>query len=614
MTKISMEILDKIPSKTGVYLMRDEGETVIYVGKAKNLRSRVRSYFIKQENARPAIHYLVKRTAQIETILTDTEKEALILEKTLIKRHRPRYNISFRDDKSYFNLKLDIESPYPRLALVRKVRRDRALYFGPYASSQAVKETLKTLQSHFPLRTCRDSQFSHRSRPCLNFEIGRCSAPCTDQIDNHEYRRLVDGTILFMKGKKRELVANLRKRMKEASDDLVFEEAARIRDRIAAIEKTIEGQKVVSYRWGNADIHAWHTETGRMTVEVLHIREGKLIDARTFNFSIKSHSPEEAFSSFFTQFYDEGRGIPDEILVPHELEEMDVVKGWLSEERGKGVRIRVPRRGEGKRLLEMAAENATSAFRDEMKREEEQLEVLNGLKNKLGLKVIPRIMECTDISNIGGKEAVGSVVRLEDGKLQKEGYRKYKIRTVEGADDYAMMYETLKRHLRRNKDSHNLPDLMVVDGGKGQLGVAVEVLRELQIKETGVISLAKPRIEKGREDERSQDRVYTPRLKEPLVLQKGSPELLLLQRIRDEAHRFGVTYHKGLRAKKGARSRLDNIPGVGKARKEALLRHFGSMRAIQEATVEALMEVPKIPKDLGVRIHQEISSPGDKAR
>lgn len=607
MIKISLEILDKIPSKTGVYLMKDEQGTVIYVGKAKNLRSRVRSYFSSQENSRPATRYLVRRVVNIETILTDTEKEALILENTLIKRSHPRYNINFRDDKTYFNLKLDIESPYPRLTLVRKVRKDDALYFGPYASSQAVKETLKTLQSHFPLRTCRDAQFLHRSRPCLNFEIGRCSAPCTGQIERDEYRRLVDGAALFMKGKKRELIADLRARMKVASKELGFEEAARIRDRIDAIEKTIEGQKVVSHRGGNSDIHAWHMAGGKMAVEVLHIREGKLVDARTPSFSIKSLAPEEAFSSFFTQFYAEGRGIPEDILIPHVMENMEAIEGWLSDERGKDVRIRVPRRGEGKRLLDMARKNAVNALRDEQRRVEEQAKALEVLQKRLGLRVRPRSMECVDISNIGGKEAVGSVVRLEDGRPKKEEYRRYRIRTVKGADDYAMMYETLNRHFKRRKEAHHLPDLIVVDGGKGQLGVAVEVLRELQIKGMDVVALAKPRIQKGRETERSQDRVYIPRLKDPLVLPKNSPELLLLQRLRDEAHRFGWTYHKKLRAKKGTRSLLDKIPGVGKARREALLRHFGSFQAIRDATIEEILEAPKIPQNLARLIHQELA-------
>jgi excinuclease ABC subunit C len=612
------------PRGPGVYLMKaGEGE-VLYVGKARDLRARIRAYFARTD-ARAMIPFLVSRIRDVEFIVTGTEKEALILENTLIKEHRPRYNVLFRDDKSYFHIRIDPQGLFPHFQLVRRPKRDGSRYFGPYPSAGAARETLRFLQTIFPLRSCRDQELKGRRRPCLEHEIGRCTAPCVGRIDAAAYGRLVRDGIAFLDGRERVLVGELRDRMNEAAEALRFEEAAALRDRIAAIEETLEKQRIFSLTGRNRDLFGLHREGDLTQVSLLYLRNGRVIGQKTFPLIHLRAETAELLSSLLKRYYDGMADIPDEIVLSEPLEDSDVIAEWLGEKRGRRVAVVAPRRGETLALLKIAGRNAENAFRTARQAADRPEAALELITEKLKLRRLPRRIECFDISNLGGKYAVGSMVTFAAGIALKSGYRRFRIRTVGGADDYAMMYEVLRRRYEKRE---GLPDLLIVDGGKGQLGVALAVLKDLGCEGVEAIALAKERddpaggpVAAGSADEgqgkepsrdgcrqlaqtpgRSEDRVFLPGRKDPVYLSRWPAALFLLQRIRDEAHRFAVSYHRKVKQKEDLRSLLDHIPGIGAVRRKALLTFFGDLKRIRGASVPELTQVAGIGEETALRI------------
>lgn len=605
--------LTKIPTATGVYLMKGADGAVLYVGKAKQLRNRLRGYFSAAGDGRAHIRFLMARVRDIETIVTDTEKEALILENTLIKRHRPRYNINLRDDKTYVSLRLDPREEFPALRVVRKVPRDGALYFGPFASSTAVRDTLKELYRIFPLRHHPLAACRLRGRPCLFFQIGQCSAPCHGHIDAAAYGELVKGVIALLSGREREVVGMLRERMLAASAAMRFEEAARLRDQLRAIEQTVEKQKVVAPGGGDQDVVGLHREGGEVEIAILFVRQGKLVDRRSFAIDWKLDE-EELLSGFLQQFYGRDLVIPAQLLLPLLPEDADTLAEWLAERKGSKVEVLAPRRGAKRELVELAERNALEAFRERGSRREAREGVLKEIQERLRLSRLPRRMECFDISNAQGQQSVGSMVVAIDGEPAKAGYRQFRIRSVAGADDYASLYEVLRRRLSRGQKEALLPDFILIDGGRGQLGVATRVLEELGLSGTvDCAGIAKSRVlanVRGRALERSEERFFLPGRKNPVLLRQGSPALFMLERLRDEAHRFAITQHRKLRHKTTLGSTLETLPGVGPTRRKDLLRHFGSLKRIRAASLDELLAVPGLPEKVARTIAAHFS--GDR--
>ena len=605
------EKMASAPRAPGIYIMLDARRKVIYVGKANDLKSRVGSYLTGRDT-RPMAPFLMARVQSIEFITTDTEKEALILENNLIKKHRPRYNVILRDDKTYCHLSLNPSEAFPRLRLVRKRQNDAALYFGPYPSGLAARETLRFIQRIFPLRTCRDRDFQLRARPCLEFQIGRCLAPCKNRIDEAAYRTLVENAVSFLRGRRRELISDLKKQMSEAAQSLRYEDAARLRDRIGALEHALERQHVDAGGAADQDVLGVHSDSGTHRVCILFVREGKLLGSKSFTPVKTKADREEILSSALRQYYDEA-GLPEEILLPFSLSDEAVLLEWLAEKRQRSVRITVPQRGAKKALVDMACANARELQASDRKKDEQKTAVLQFLRERLSLAGLPRRIECFDISNLGGKNAVGSMVVFQDGEPDKSAYRRFRVRGPNEPDDYGMMREVLTR---RFQGRDPVPDLLVVDGGKGQLNVALAVLSDLKIK-LDVIGLAKEersflaakRRLQGK-PAKSEDRVYLPRRKDAIYLSSSPAALSLLQRLRDEAHRFAVSYHRKLKQKNDFRSALDDIPRLGSRRKSILLRHFGSLERIRSCSPEELQALPGIGRALAETIHKVLSSGG----
>ena len=601
-------LLNKIrnaPKTPGVYLMKDRDGGILYVGKSKDLRSRVNAYF-SGTDSRCMIPFLVSRIHDIDFILTETEKESLILENHLIKKYRPKYNVDFRDDKAYFNIRIDSKDVYPRYQLVRRTQKDGAYYFGPYPSSAAAKETLRFLQTVFPLRACSDNELKRRTRPCVEYQIKRCCAPCVGMIDGESYRKLVMDSISFLEGREKKLIRRLKEKMDQAAEALNFEEAAALRDRMSAVQETIQKQVIASHVSKDQDIWGLHEEGGRMQVCILHVRGGKLLGKRSFPLDALPVPPEEMLSSLIRQYYDEKPSVPPWILVPMNLEDHLAIEEWLREKRGGRVRIYVPRRGSQFELLTMAVKNAAQALKADMNAKHDLSENLAVLKEAFRMAKIPARIECFDISHMSGRHPVASMVTFLDGKPWKKGYRHFKIRTVEGIDDYAMMYEVLKR--RYLKDAPP-PDLLVVDGGRGQLGVALSVLRDLGVRQQDVVGIAKERNEINPGGvSKEEDRFYLPGRKDPVYLTRKPRALGIMQHIRDEAHRFAVTFFRRTKGKEDFHSLLDDIPGIGKKRKKALLKAFGDLGRIKSATVDDISSVEGIGPKQGRIIYDFMQS------
>lgn len=604
-----MGLEDKIaqlPSSPGVYLMRDAGGTIIYVGKARNLRQRVRSYFSTSGDSRWHVRFLVARIADIEVMLTDTEKEALLLENTLIKQHRPRYNLDLKDDKTYFSLRLDLNEPFPRFSIVRKIPRDNARYFGPYASASAAREVLRQVTRMFPLRHYPLGSCMARPRPCLYHQIGQCSAPCHRLISADDYMELVRGAMLFLEGKGRELVAQFRHNMLEASRRERFEEAARWRNLLRSIEVTVEKQKMV-LRGGDSDVLGFYRDADRLEVALLFIRGGVLTGSRVFSLTWEL-ADAEGISAFLAQYYREGSYIPEEILLPLEIDDGAALAELLSEAKGRRVGILRPLRSTKRELVELAGKNAAAALRERDEKQASVETLLGEVRKRLHLSRLPRRIECYDISTIQGRFSVGSGVGFLNGAADKSRYRHYRIREVEGQDDFAMLREVFTRRFREKTiQKEGLPDLVVVDGGVGQLNATREIISELGLDgRFDLVSLAKSRVARDAEAtdiSRSDERVFLPGRKNPVILRQSSAPLLLLAAIRDEAHRFAIEYHRNLRSKEGVASGIEQVPGIGVKRRTALLRHFGSLPLLRNAGVEEIARVAGMNRTVAEKVY-----------
>ncbi len=604
------EQLPRLPAAPGVYLFRDRGGKVIYVGKAKNLRARVRSY-ARGGDERSQVPFLLRHIASVESLVTANEKEALVLENNLIKQYKPRYNIRLKDDKTYVSVKVTIGQKWPRVFATRKVVQDGAAYFGPFTSAYALHQTLDTIRKVFPLRTCSDTVFRNRSRPCLEYQIKRCLAPCCLPVDAEEYRRYLREACLLLEGKDQALRQALERRMQEAAQALRFEEAARLRDQIAALDRTVEQHRAVSRERTDRDVFGLYREGGFIEISVLFVRAGKITGSQAYGLEDFEFSDEEVLEAVLTQFYQGERHVPDEILLPAEISDADVREEYLGEKKGKRVAIVTPRRGSRLELVRMARENARQAFGSRTDARSQREKMLEQLGRSLRLRNAPKRIECFDISNIQGALAVGSMVVFDEGEPQRSRYRRFKVKSSGGADDFGMMYEVLTRRFRRAKEEGELPDLVVVDGGKGQLNVALAVFEELGITGVDAVALAKMRAERAPRSEevrRSPERVFLPGRKKPVILRRNSTALFLLQRIRDEAHRFAISYHKKLRKKARMRSALEDVAGVGAGRRRALLRHFGSVARIRQATCEEISRVPGVSERLARQIKAHLES------
>jgi len=607
--------LEAVPPLPGVYLLKDRAGKVLYVGKAKSLRPRVRSYFRgnegEQGDGRFNVRFLMRRVRDLETIVTASEKEALILENNLIKQYKPRYNIRLRDDKSYLSAKIT-NHPWPRITVTRRIVKDGGKYFGPFGSADGLRETIDVIRKVFPLRTCSDGVFRNRSRPCLEYQIKRCMGPCCLTVDRDEYGKHLHAAQMLLEGKNLELLREMRDQMKAHASRLEFEAAAKIRDRVRAIEKTVERQTVL-HHWGiDQDIFGIYREGGFIEAIVLIVRGGKLTSTQGWSFQDLEFPDEEVLADLLTQYYQGARTIPDEVIVPVVLEDAEVRGELLSERREKKCEVFVPQRGEKVRLLEMAMENARQSFESRRDNEKTREKMLEELRIKLHLRNSPKRIECYDISNLQGSMVVGSQVTFDEGEPDKNLYRRYRIRGFEGQDDFASLAEVLGRRAERARRENEYPDLWVIDGGKGQLNVALQVLKEQGlIDQIDCVSLAKQHVlndRRAKEVTKSEERVFLPNRKDPIVLPKNSTALFLLVRVRDEAHRFAITYNRELRRRARMRSVLDDIEGIGPVRRRALLRHFGSLRKIREASADDIAAVKGLNLDLATEIRRHLDA------
>ena len=589
------EKVSDLPDAPGVYLFRDTRGRVLYIGKALSLKKRVGSYFGGASGGleRLQIGAMIDQITDLEFILTENELEALILESNLIKTHKPRYNIVLKDDKHYPFLKLDLKDPFPRAQVVRRIKDDGALYYGPYVPSTAMWDVLALLNKTIPLRKCRSMD---GRRLCLEYHIGRCLGPCEGLIGQTEYGELVDQARLLLEGKNQELTKQLEERMHRSAEALEFERAAQYRDQIASLRQVFERQKVISSRGEDQDVFGLAHEGQEAQVQLFAIRRGRLIGRETFTFDLGTQTPGGLLASLLKQFYLGARDIPREILISEALDDASLITTWLASRTKRRVDLIVPQRGRKARLVEMAVKNAQEALALSLRSSQSREQALSDLQGALGLPAPPRRIEAYDISNISGTLAVGSQVVWEDGKPKKSAYKRYKIKAVEGPDDVAMMAEVLRRRLQKIAEMP-LPDLILLDGGRGQLNAALGVARELGLDSLPMISLAK-----------EQELVFHPARPKPIALSDRSRARQLLQQIRDESHRFAVTYHRALRGKSALRSFLDDIPGIGAKRRRALLTRFGSVRRLREASIEELRGAAGISESLATTIHDVLGA------
>jgi excinuclease ABC subunit C len=597
------EKIKSLPSTPGVYLMKSARGQVLYIGKAKVLADRVRSYFQRSSVLGPRIQAMIQHAADLEVFVTRSELEALILENNLVKKYRPRYNVVLRDDKNYPFLRLPIKDDYPRLEIVRRVKPDGALYYGPYVPTHALRETLRLLRKIFPLPNCHIVIDGTAERACIEFEIKRCLAPCTGHQSKEEYQAMMRQVRLFLEGKDTELLKSLRAQMEIESARLNFEEAARLRDQIANIERVLEKQRITTTELVDQDVIAFFREGAAVDLQILFIRGGMLVGRKDFFWAdIGEASEEELVVSFIQQFYDREVLVPKEILLSLRLQEaeQEVLESWLTGRKGEKVHLQTPMRGKDSHLIELARENARLGLSEHLQEQKAKLTEAVLLQELLGLKKVPNRIECFDISNIGGDQAVGSMVVWERKRPKKADYRHFKIRTVQGPNDFAMLQEVVSRHYTRVKaEGRFLPDLIVIDGGKGQLRAVQEVLQGLGLSEIDLIGLAKARGEK-------EERVFLPGYSESIPLPPASPAMHLLQRIRDESHRFAITHHRKLRGKEMVTSVLDEVPGIGAARKRALLIRFGGLDGIKAASLDELCAVPRMNKKLAEALYEAL--------
>jgi excinuclease ABC subunit C len=615
MTPQLQATLAKLPTKPGVYLLKDARGTVLYVGKAQNLRSRVRQYWQQSRAAQPLrIESAMDRVADVEYTVVDTVSEALLLEATLVKRHQPRFNVRLKDDKSYPYIKVTLGDDFPRIERTRKQPNDGSRYFGPYASASSVDEAMNLIRRLFPFRTCTiEIKEGKRAlpRPCLLYHIKRCQGPCIEAISKPDYRADIEQVMLFLEGRQELVVRRLRDEMAQASESLDYERAADMRDKLRAVERTMESQKMAGFARTELDVLGYARSGGGGAVQLFAIREGTTIARDIFLLeNVGDSTDDEALSAFIKQYYVAASSIPPRILVPRLPTDAGELTAFLTARRGKRVSLSVPQRGEGRALMSLAARNAAETLAREQARwmadQGKTLAALEELASALGLSGPPLRIECYDISTIQGTNTVGSMVVFEEGRPRSGEYRRFRVKSVVGTDDYASHREVLRRRFYRALEAEEgvaeelrwrLPDLVVIDGGIGQVNAARGVMDEFGLHDMPVIGLAKEREE-----------IFMPGLPQPLVLPANSQALYLLQRLRDEAHRFAVTYHRKLRAKSQTKSALDELVGVGPARKRALLRVFGSTRQMRSATIDEIASVPGISRSLAERIHAGLNA------
>ena len=598
------EVIHAMSDSPGVYLMKAVGGEIIYVGKAINLQKRVASYFQRQEAHSAKTALMVARVADIETVVTASEKEALILESNLIKRHRPRFNVVLKDDKRYPSIRIDIKALHPKIEIVRKTPKDGAVYFGPFSSAHAVRQTVKLINKTFPLRKCSDRTLSHRTRPCIHHQMGQCLAPCCLPVDPKIYRGIVKEVILFLKGRTPELIKRIRRHMLKASAEQEFETAAALRDRMVALEKTIERQVTVTTDFLDRDVIGMSGNSEFRLVTVMTIRRGFLQGVRHFEIVHAAPEKGELVAQFLAQYYQQTHGIPVEVLVPELPDNNALLEETLSEWRQRRVKVRHPQRGEKRRLLEMAEKNSENILRERLQKATREAAVLEALKRRLNMDRIPTRIECFDNSNLAGTNPVSAMVVFVNGRPFKAGYRRFTIRTVSDPDDYASMAEVLSRRYGKISQSNPAPDLLLVDGGKGQVNIGVAVIDQLGL--TGRFAVAGIAKKDAQKNE-PEDKIYLPNRANPVNLGADGRLLLLLQQIRDEAHRFAVTFQRKKRTRKMVKSALDGVIGVGPKRKSILLKHFGSLKKIRAATVDELSGLPGINTALAEAIKRALS-------
>ena len=595
--------LSKISSKPGVYLMKDAKGKVIYVGKAGSLKKRLASYFLRSGNSTCQMdlktQMLIQNISDVDTIITGSEKEALILESNLIKRYRPRYNVILKDGKRYPSLRLDIRNPYPNLTIVRKTKKDGGLYFGPFASAAAVRKTLQIIHKTFKLRKCKTKDFNRRSRPCLNYQMALCLAPCCLNVDKKIYDDIVKEVILFLKGKTPDLIQKIKHEMTLAAELQDYEKAAALRDKMFALEQTLEKQVAVSNDFIDRDVVGFARSQDISLFTILFIRSGFLIGTQDFKFSEIMSTDAEMVGAFIRQYYDERRFIPKEILVPISLEDAVLMEELFGKIKGEKVNILSPKRGEKVRLVKMAYQNAQNSLHELLTEASKDTQLLIRLQQRLKMEKMPWRIECFDNSSISGKDAVSVMVVFEKGRPNTSLYRKYRLKTESAQDDCACMAEVLQRRYGQAESSEPYPDILMVDGGKGQLNTALSVMRSLGLdKNIQLISIAKRNVKKGE----TQDKIYKAGRVNPVNFGREGDLLLFLERIRDEAHRFAVSFHRKRRSKRLTYSSLDSIPGIGEKRKKMLITHYKSVKKIRDATLEELSALPGINETLAKTI------------
>jgi excinuclease ABC subunit C len=598
----------QLPDKPGVYFFRDDGGAVLYVGKAASLQHRVRSYFASQ-SLLPKLRKMVSMIADIDFIVTDSEQEALILECNLIKKHRPYYNVRLKDDKSYPYLKITLTEKWPGVQVTRRLIEDGSRYFGPYAGPGSLRRTINLVNKLFPYRTCKKVITGPDARPCLKYHLNRCAGPCTGAVKPEEYQRIIAQVMLFLEGKQDKVIRELKKKMSAAASCLEFEKAASLRDHIQTIEGIIEQQKVVFTRKVNQDVIAIAQDKNEACAQVFFIRGGKLLGQEHFLLEgVQDENPCQIMTSFVEQFYSSGASIPPQILLQTELVDKPLIQTWLESKRGRRVQLLTPLRGEKKRLVNLVAQNASELLEQSrikwLADTGKTAAALEELKDRLRLPRIPQRIECYDISDLRGTAAVGSMVVFMGGKPKRSHYRRFRIRAVAGIDDYAMMQEVLRRHFRRASAARqqetgetwsSTPDLVLIDGGRGHLNAALEIIHQLGIESVPLASIAK-----------ENEEIFLPQAAEPIILPRNSQALYLLQRIRDEAHRFALSYHLKVREKSTFISGLDGISGIGPQRRQALLKRFGTLEGIRAASLDELASVPDIPRSLAAKVKDRL--------
>ncbi|HHX23071.1 MAG: excinuclease ABC subunit UvrC [Tepidanaerobacteraceae bacterium] len=597
------------PEKPGVYIMKDKKNRIIYVGKAKSLKNRVRSYFQSPKNLPVKVVSMVSKIEDIDYIVTNSEVEALILECNLIKYHRPKYNILLRDDKQYPYIRITLNKAYPRLEVVREVKKDGARYFGPYANAGAMREAIDVINKIFPIRKCNKdlSEVPIKERPCLNYHIERCLAPCQAFVEEDDYDEIVKNIIMFLEGKQETLIKELKNKMQEAAENLNFEKAAIFRNQVLALEKVLEKQKIVSTDMIDKDIVAMARGINTVCIQVFFVREGKLVEREPFILkNTDDIDRKEILTSFVKQFYNNANFIPKEIIIDGDIDDKSTIQEWLSQRKGTKVNVIIPKRGEKKELGEMVAENARE-YLEQMENEEERQKLkdqqaLEELKQYLNLDTVPFRIEAFDISNTQGVEPVASMVVFEGAMPKKEDYRKFKIKTVEGPNDFESMKEAVYRRFKRaisgDAKFKNLPDLLLIDGGKGQLKYARQALKDLNLSQIKTIALAE-----------EFEHIFVEGKDDPIILPEDSQALFLVQRIRDEAHRFALAFHRSLRSKKNLQSVLEDIPGIGKTRRLSLLKALGGLEGIKRASLEELKAVPSMNEKAAQAVYDYFHSP-----